>query len=62
MADYTEQLIVGHYIHQRGENAHRTVGTCESVDIDYVVDLEVQRRAVHFLEVSGEFTLPAFRR
>ena len=55
VADDAAEFVVGHYVHQGGEYAHAAVGTGESVDVDNVIDLEVERQTVDFGQTFGEF-------
>ncbi len=54
VADDSHQFVVVHYVHQRREHAHASVGACECVDVYHVVYLEVQRYPVSVLDAFGE--------
>ena len=42
MSDNTEEFVVVHDVHKRGEYAHAAVGACESVYVNHEIYLEVQ--------------------
>ena len=54
VTDDAQQLLVGHDVHQRREDADAAVGTSERVDIDDVIHLEVERYAVGIGESLGQ--------
>lgn len=49
MTDNTHQSVIVHNVHQRRKHSNAAVGTCESIHIDYLIHLEIQRYTVGIL-------------
>ena len=45
VSDNTEQLFIGHNIHQRREYTNTTISTSKGVYVDNIINFEVQRNA-----------------
>ena len=54
VADYAEHFLVGHDVHEAGIDAHVAVRTCEGVHFIGLVNLELERNAVHLGQAIGD--------
>ena len=59
MTDDSEELVVGHGIHNAGIDPDTSVSASESVDLIILVDLEIQRSAVHAVETFYKLHEPS---
>ena len=50
VADYAQELVVRHHVHDAGIDAHAPIGASEGVHLVLLIHLEVQRDAVHGIQ------------